>query len=208
MFFRHHWVIQRIILEVIFNDGPRQALAFRNAQPLRKRPGGDIAHHDLKRDDLHLPDQLLTHIEPADEMRRDADFSEAHHQVFADAVIEHTLAGDGALLLRVEGGGVILEILHQGAGFRPLEQDFCFTFIELAATSHGSVILWPKQPWATRDKTCHYSSPRPKGLLCGQRCPRQHAIRKGMRAAKVTAGVRHGRYRRLIEPRGNRRDAR
>ena len=143
VFFRHHRVIQRVILEVIFNDGTRQALAFRNAQALRKRPRGHIAHHHFKRDDLHLPDQLLAHIEPADEMRRDANLGQPHHQIFADAVIQHALAGDGALLFGIEGGGVILEILHQGAGFRPLEQDFCFTFIELAATSHGSVILWP-----------------------------------------------------------------
>ena len=40
-------------------------------------------------------------------------------RIFADAVVEHALAGDRALLLVVEGGGVVLEILDERAGLGP-----------------------------------------------------------------------------------------
>ena len=62
------------------------------------------------------------------------------HQVFADAVVQHALAGDDALLGAVAGGGVVLEILHQGAGLRSLEQDLGFAFIELAAAGHHGIL--------------------------------------------------------------------
>ena len=63
---------------------------------LAKRAGRDVAHDDLERDDLDLAHQLLAHVEAAHEMRRHADLVELQHQVFADAVVEHALAGDRA----------------------------------------------------------------------------------------------------------------
>ena len=51
-------------------------LAFLQAQALRQRAGGDVAHHDLERDDLHLADQLLAHVEAAHEVGRHADLAE------------------------------------------------------------------------------------------------------------------------------------
>ena len=103
---------------------------------VRQAAGGDVAHHHLQRDDLHLADQLLAHVQAADEMGGDADLGQPQHQVFADAVVEHALAGDHALLGAVEGGGVVLEVLHQGARLRPLEQDLGLAFVELAAAGH------------------------------------------------------------------------
>jgi hypothetical protein len=68
-------------------------------------------------------------------MRRHPDLLQPHHQVFGDAVVEHALAGDHALLLVVEGGGVVLEILDQRARLRTLEQDLGLAFVDLLASA-------------------------------------------------------------------------
>ena len=68
-----HRVAERVVLVIIFDDRARQLRAFLDPEPLRQRAGGDVAHHDLDRDDLDLADQLLAHVEPADEVGRDAD---------------------------------------------------------------------------------------------------------------------------------------
>jgi len=47
--------------------------AFLNAEPLRQRACGDIAHTDFERDDLNLADQLLAHVEAADEVGWNSD---------------------------------------------------------------------------------------------------------------------------------------
>src|SRR3546814_15135072 len=52
---------------------------FRSAHARVERTRRDIAHHDLERDDLHLADQLLAHVEAADEMRRHADIRSEEH---------------------------------------------------------------------------------------------------------------------------------
>jgi hypothetical protein len=40
---------------------------------VESEPGGHVAHDDLERDDLDFLDQLLAHVEAADEVGRDAD---------------------------------------------------------------------------------------------------------------------------------------
>ena len=91
----------------------------------------------LDRDDLHLPDQLLAHVEAADEMGGDADQVEQGEQMFGDAVVEHALAVDRTLLLRVEGGGVVLEILDQRAGLGALVEDLGLALVDLPAAGHA-----------------------------------------------------------------------
>ena len=110
-------------------------------EPLRQAAGGDVADHHLERDDLHLADELLAHVQAADEVGGNADLGQPHHQVFADAVVQHALAGDDALLLRVEGRRIVLEILHERAGLGTLEQDLGFSLVELAAAGHHDPLL-------------------------------------------------------------------
>jgi hypothetical protein len=62
----------------------------------------------------------------------------AGEEMLGDAVVEHALAGNGALLLGVEGSRVVLEILDQGAGFRTLVEDLGLAFVDLAAAGHGT----------------------------------------------------------------------
>jgi hypothetical protein len=66
-------------------------------------------------------EQLLAHVEPAHEVRRDADLVQAGHDELGDPVVEDPLARDDALLAR--GGGIVLEILDERAGLGPLEED-------------------------------------------------------------------------------------
>jgi hypothetical protein len=54
-------------------------------------------------------DQLLAHVEPADEMGRHADVVQMLEDVLRNPVVEHALAVDHLVLLGIEGGGIILE---------------------------------------------------------------------------------------------------
>ena len=95
-----------------------------------------VAHDDANGNDLDLAHQLLAHVEPADEMRRDADLGELQHQELADAVIEDALAGDDAALLVIRRARLVLEMLDERAGLRTLEQDLGLAFVNLPASRH------------------------------------------------------------------------
>src|SRR4029079_9663167 len=73
VFLGYHRVFERVVLVIVFDDRTRQPRAFRNAQPLRQAAGGDVANHHLERNDLHLANELLTHVQAADEVGGDAD---------------------------------------------------------------------------------------------------------------------------------------
>ena len=137
MLIAHQGIAERIILVIIFDDGARQLGAFLDAEALGDAAGSHVAHHHLDRDDLHLAHQLLAHVEAADEVGGDADHAEQREDMFGNAVVQHALAADRALLLGIEGGGIILEILDDGAGFRTFIQDLGLAFINLAAAGHG-----------------------------------------------------------------------
>ena len=63
---------------------------------------------------------------------------ERGEDVLGDAVVDDALAADRAALLRVERGGVVLEILDERARLRTLVEDLGLALINLAAASHGS----------------------------------------------------------------------
>ena len=134
-----HRVAQRIVLVIIFDDRAGQLHALFDAQPLGQRARRDVAHHDLDRDDLDLADQLLAHVQAADEVGRHADMVEHGEDMLGDTVVQHALAVDRALLLGIERGGVVLEILDQRAGLGALVQDLGLAFVDLAAASHAAV---------------------------------------------------------------------
>ena len=85
--------------------------ACRKGQSLNKEYDiiiGNVADDDLQGDDGHLfhgglPVAELLHI-----VGRHALLLQAAHQVVGHAVVDGPLAGDGALLQAVEGGGVVL----------------------------------------------------------------------------------------------------
>ena len=137
MLFSDHRIAEGIVLVIIFDQGAGQLGAFLDAEALGQRAGGDIADHDLDRNDFDLADQLFAHVEAADEVGRHADIAEQGEDMLGNPVVQHALAVDGALFLGVEGGGVILEILDDGAGFRTFIQDFGLAFVNLATTGHS-----------------------------------------------------------------------
>src|SRR6185437_9935159 len=108
---------------------------------LRKRTRRDVAHDHLERHDLDFADQLLAHVEPADEMRRHADVVEMLEDVLGDAVVEDALAFDHLMLLGIEGGGIVLEMLDQRSGLRSLIEDLRLALVDAATAAHRSV------PW-------------------------------------------------------------
>ena len=132
-----HRIAERIVLVIIFDDRARQLRAFLDPEPLRQRAGGDVADDHLDRHDLDLADQLLAHVEAADEVRRHADLAEQREDMLGNAVVEHALAVDRALLLGVERGRVVLEILDQRAGLGTLVEDLGLAFVDLAAAGHA-----------------------------------------------------------------------
>src|SRR6478609_11406676 len=92
--FRNHRIIELVVLVVELNDRPRQLRAFLNAEALRQGTCGDISYDDLEWNYLHLADQLLTHVETADEMRWDPDIVKVLEHIFRDSIVEDALTFD------------------------------------------------------------------------------------------------------------------
>src|SRR5262245_502116 len=136
-----HRVAELIVLVVKLDDGTRQLRALLDSQPLRQRARRNVAHDHFERNDLHFADQLLAHVEPSDEVRRNADVVQVLEYVFGDAVVEDTLALDDTVLLRIEGGRVVLEVLDQRSRLRSLIDDLGLAFIDAATAAHRRV------PW-------------------------------------------------------------
>ena len=113
-----------------------KAVAFVQSEALGDRAGRDVAHDDLKGNDLQLADQLLAHVEAADEMRRNTDFAEAGEQIFGNPVVQHSFAFDALMPLAIQGGCVILEVLDQGAGLGSFIKDLRLSLIDLATAVH------------------------------------------------------------------------
>src|SRR5581483_8043260 len=147
---RHHRVVELVVLVVELDDRARQLRALVDAEALRQRARGDVAHHDLERNDLDLANQLLAHVEPADEVRRYADLVEMLEDVLGDSVVEHALAFDHIVLLGVEGGRIVLEMLNQRSRLRAFIEDLRLAFIDSATAAHWRVPWFVKVhsvPW-------------------------------------------------------------
>ena len=138
---RHHRVVELVVLVIELDDRARQLRALVDAETRRERAGRDVAHHDLERNDLDLADQLLAHVEPLDEVRRHADLVQVLEHVFRDAVVQHALAVDDLVLLCVEGGRIVLEMLDQRSGLGSFIEDLRLAFIDAATAAHRGV------PW-------------------------------------------------------------
>ena len=82
--------------------------AFLHAVALGKGAGGNVAHNDLERYDRDLFNHGLTVGQLLDKVGRHALLLEQLEHVVAHHVIDRALARNGALLLAVERGRVIL----------------------------------------------------------------------------------------------------
>src|SRR5579872_569145 len=137
--FRDHGIVELIVLVVELDDRARQLRTLLDAEPLRQRAGRDIAHHHFQRHNLHFTNQLLAHVEAADEMGRHPDVVEVLKQVLRNPVVEDALALDHLVFLGIERGRIVLEVLDQGSGLRAFIQDLGLAFINAASTAHWDV---------------------------------------------------------------------
>ena len=133
-------ITQIVAFQAEFHDRPRQLFALFHAQALGHGSGGDIATDHFQRNDLYLLDQLLAHVQTADKMRRNADLCQTQHDKLGNAIVQHALAVERGFLLRVERGGVVLEILDERTRLRPLIEDLGLAFVDLLAATHGAAL--------------------------------------------------------------------
>ena len=145
MFFGDHRIAQLVVLVIELDDGAGQRRALVDAEALGERTGGDIADDHFAGDDLDFADQLLAHVHGADEVGRHADLVQAREDIFRDTVVEDALAFNRRVFLIVEGGGVILEMLDESAGFGAFVKDLGLALINASATAHVMIpIGWPE----------------------------------------------------------------
>ncbi len=137
--FRHHRIVELVVLVIEFNDRAWQLRAFLDTEARRERAGRDIAHHDLERNDLHFADQLLAHVQTADEMRRHADVVQILEYIFRNPVVQHAFAFNHFVFFGVEGGRIVLKMLDQRSWFGSFVQDLRLSFIDFAAAAHRCV---------------------------------------------------------------------
>ena len=123
-------------LTIELDDRAGELRARFEAEPLDQRAGGDVAHDHLERHDLDFLDQLLAHVDAADEMRRDAEHVQLGEHELGNAVVEHALAVENLVLGAVAGGGVVLEILDERARLGALIKILGLAFINLPAAVH------------------------------------------------------------------------
>src|SRR2546422_1985224 len=111
-----HRVVERVVLVEVLEDGLGERLALRAPEALGEAPGDDVARHHLDLHDLAAADQHVALGEAAHEVGRHALLLEEAGEDLGHAVVEDALVDDRAALLRVEGGGVVLEVLDEEVG--------------------------------------------------------------------------------------------
>ena len=136
MFVRYQRIAKIVVFVIKFNNRTRQTFAFFKAKTLCHRPSHDVAHNNFDRNDFTFAAQLFAHVQAANEVGRDADFRQTGHDEFGNHVVEHTLACNRAALLRVKGGGIILEILNDRAGFGTFVKNLGFALIDGRLSGH------------------------------------------------------------------------
>src|SRR3546814_1611786 len=88
------------------------------------------------------------------------------HQFLAGPFGQDAVAGDDALLLVVEAGGIGLEVLAEGAGFGSFVENLGLALVKLAASGHEAV-SGPR------------NGARGAGVGCVDRLPRRPALPSG-----------------------------
>ena len=126
------------------------------------------------------------------------------HQIFADAVVEDALALDRVLLGAIAGGGVVLEILDDGARLGAFVKDLGLAFVDDAAALHGDILAGAVRPqFRDRGPPAQRSQGRSARIAGSRPQPREngiwnsgllaeHALERSCPPAQVVAEVEHG----------------
>src|SRR5665213_3295298 len=134
-----HGIVELVVFVIELDDRARQLGTFLDTEPLRQRARRHVPHHHLQRHNLNFANQLLAHVETADEMGRHPDVVEVLEQVLRDPVVEDALALDDLVFLGVERGRIVLEVLDQGSRLRTFIEDLRLAFINAASPAHWDV---------------------------------------------------------------------
>ena len=109
-------VVQRVAFVGELDGGLVEDDALLHAVALGEGPGGDVADDDLQGNDGDLFHHGLPLAELPDEVGGDAGCLQLGHEAVGHLVVDDALAGDGALLGAVEGGGVVLVVHDDQSG--------------------------------------------------------------------------------------------
>src|SRR6516162_1996143 len=74
-------------------------------------------------------------------MRGHADVVEVLEHVFGNTIVQDALAFDYLMFFRIEGGGIVLEVLNQPSWLRSFIKNLRLAFVDTATSAHWSV------PW-------------------------------------------------------------
>ena len=132
----YHGIAERIILVAELEYGLFKGSTLRETKTLCERACGDIAHDDLKGNDLYGLDRSLTLIELFNEMGGNALCFEHLHELIGNDIVYRTLSCYGSLFFAVECGRIVLigndiNILYIGRIYL-----FCLALIELSGLFH------------------------------------------------------------------------
>jgi len=104
----HEGVVELVALIGELDGGLVKYDALLHAVAGGKAACGDVADDDLQRDDLDLLDHGIGVGELLHKVGGNALFLQKLHEVVGEPVVDGALSENGALLLAVEGGGVVL----------------------------------------------------------------------------------------------------
>lgn len=93
--------------------------------------GGDVADDDLQGHDLDLLYKGVAVVDLLHIVGGDALFLQLLHQGIGQLVVHDALVADGALLLAVTGGGIVLVVDHYDLGVAGSENLLGFAFVHL-----------------------------------------------------------------------------
>ena len=137
-------VAQLVVFVGELDGGGIEHDALFHAVALGEGTGGNVPYNDLQRNNGDLLYQSFPGAELLDKMGGDALLFQVLHQAVAHLVVDDTLAGDGAFLEAVEGGGIVLVIHDQQLGIVGLKNLFGFSFVQLFQFLHSinMLLLW------------------------------------------------------------------
>ena len=124
-------IMQIIVLVAVLENGSLENLALGHTHAQAEMTGGNIADDNLQRNDLDLLHKGVAVVDFLDIMGGDALFFQLLHQSVGQLVVDDALVADGALLLAVTGGGIVLVVDHDDLGIIGGENLLCLALVQL-----------------------------------------------------------------------------
>ena len=123
--------MQVVVLVAELQDGGLELGTLGHAHAQGEVAGGDVADDDLQGHDLDLLYKGVAVVDLLHIMGGDALFLQLLHQGIGQLVVHDALVADGALLLAVTGGGIVLVVDHYDLGVAGSENLLGLAFVHL-----------------------------------------------------------------------------